>query len=106
VEVVASCELLSSTGAVDIDLPQALAQVSLSCDDTLREVNVDAGGDAQPKRVTPPACNGLVRLSDLPAGEAAVTLETTLADGSSGPTLTCSAAVLPGLTVLAECSED
>ncbi|HVJ16894.1 MAG TPA: hypothetical protein VM686_15745 [Polyangiaceae bacterium] len=105
VTVQAECQILASEGALDIDLPQVLESIPLDCETELREVVADPGGDLPAQRVTPPGCNNTLRLSDLPPGDTTVSLSTTLSDGSTGPTLTCSGTVLPGLSVPADCTE-
>ncbi len=106
VTVEAVCSPLESQGALDIDLPAALRALSLACDSSLRELSVVGPADLAARRVTPPACSRTLRVSELPPGAAALAITTVLADGTAGPSATCSGVVLPGLIQSATCSAD
>jgi hypothetical protein len=103
----AVCQPLIDEGALDIDLLQALDSVELTCEQaSVREVIADPGDDRPVTQVVPPRCNNTLRLGDLPPGDTSISLSTTRANGESGPTLTCSGTVLPGLSTPAECTPD
>jgi hypothetical protein len=113
VTVDAVCGPLVDQGALDIDLPAVLGVLSLSCDASLREIVLDPEADPAdptadpaPERVTPPDCTRALRLSNLAPGTNTVQVTTSLADGSVGPSATCSGNVLPGLAANASCVAD
>jgi hypothetical protein len=58
------------------------------------------------QRITPPGCERALRLGDLPPGALSLEVTTTLADGTPGPSATCSASVLPGLVVGTSCQQN
>ncbi|HXK20126.1 MAG TPA: hypothetical protein VNG33_20080 [Polyangiaceae bacterium] len=98
----AECSPLSDLGTLRVDVPGALALLSLGCNATdLTQVQVRVPADKTPQSFAPPAC---LQPFDqgFAAGTAVVTV-TALKAGAELGSLTCHAEVAPGKLVTAVC---
>ena len=99
----ATCDALSQTGTLRVDLAAALSQLDLSCKGSDLKLEVSAPGDESPRVVTPPACLQPFDHGFAPGPAALTVTAKRVPSGEELGTLTCHGDITPGQFVLAEC---
>jgi len=104
VSVMATCGALATTGALEVDVAEALAALDVACPLLLELEVALEGGAREPLHFT--GCRGSARFADLDPGPYTVRL-TAVQRGSEEPRFgACGVVVEPGLRARAECVAD
>ena len=104
--VEATCEPLTDSGSLEVDVPALLSQAGQTCGaDGVARVVVSLPTDSGPRthEQENPECEESVRFEGLRAGYYELTVRTELADGSEGPAARCEAQVRPVSLSVADC---
>ena len=97
----ATCAVLSQLGTVQVDVAAALRQLGGKCNATdIETVIVEGNGEV--RRLPPPDCSQPVSFG-FPPGPATLKLTATFVAAPASRTLTCTAEVLPGQIISAQC---
>ncbi|WP_437593957.1 hypothetical protein [Sorangium sp. So ce1000] len=102
--VTASCDPLSATGALELDLDPLLAAADLACGDGASTYTASLPSPSGALQVGPVACGKRTVLSALAAGNHAASVEVRSAAGDVVLSGNCSGEVRPGATTRAVCT--
>jgi hypothetical protein len=103
---VAACLPLSSTGVLEVDPMDALAELGLECSAAaFAELEVEVSGEP-PRYVPPTACGRALRFQGREAGLATALATARFPDGTRSATALCTATIAPGETAVATCARE